>query len=65
MHIILNNENDPRNKLADAQREGWLDGEAHAIGICFGDNPPWQCFDTPEEQFEYDQARDRAFKSVD
>ena len=39
--------------------------EAIAIGICFGDNPPWQYFDTPEEQFEYDQARDMAFKSID
>lgn len=53
------------NKLADARREGWLDGEAHAIGICFGDNPPWQYFETPEEQWEYDRMRDKAFKSID
>ena len=54
--------------LADkklAEELGWIDGEAHAIGICFGEKPAWRYFDTPDEQFEYDIAREKAFNSID
>lgn len=44
---------------------GLDDGEAHAIGCCFGDNPEWRHFETGAEQYAYDLGRDRGYASVE
>lgn len=51
--------------VARAYHAGYEDGYAHAVGVCFGDNPPWREYDILEDQDAYDQGRIDGYDDVD